>query len=248
MVDNHKVIIVLPAFNAASTLRKTVNEILHDFIDEIILTDDASNDETLLLAEQMGIDHIIKHDENQGYGANQKTCYKSALKYNADVVVMLHPDYQYRPKLIPSMVLLITKDIYDVVLGSRILSKGAIKGGMPIYKYLINRILTFIQNILLQQKLSEYHTGYRCYHKRVLERIDFESNSDDFIFDNEILAQIIHYKFRIGEISCPTNYDSHSSSIKFGSAIIYGLGVLRVSFFFFLNKIGVFRSKLFRAP
>jgi len=245
MVENNKIIVVLPAFNAAATLKKTVDEIPHGFVDEIILTDDASTDETIISAEKISIDHILKHDLNKGYGANQKTCYRAALDHEADIIIMLHPDYQYEPRLIPSMVLLITNGIYDVVLGSRILSKGAIKGGMPVYKYLVNRMLTFIQNILMKHKLSEYHTGYRCFHKRVLERINFENNSDDFVFDNEILAQIIFCKYRIGEISCPTNYDSHSSSIKFFPSVRYGLGVLRVSLMIFLKRIGIYNSKLF---
>lgn len=237
---------MLPAYNAEKTLRMTFEEIPHEIIDFIILIDDFSYDNTVEVARQLSINHIIRHDENKGYGANQKTCYDKALSLGADIIIMLHPDYQYTPRLIPSMCYLITNDLFDVVLGSRILSSGALKGGMPVYKYISNRILTFIQNIFLNQKVSEYHTGYRAYKREVLEKIDYRSNSDGYIFDNEFLAQVVFFNFRIGEISCPTEYSKESSSIGFYSSIVYGFGVLNVSLKFFLERINLFHFRLFK--
>nr|WP_294774766.1 glycosyltransferase family 2 protein [uncultured Flavobacterium sp.] len=243
MINNKKIIVVLPAYNAAKTLQKTFEEIPFDVVDDVIITDDFSHDDTITIAKEIGIKHIIIHDQNKGYGANQKSCYQKALELNADIIVMLHPDYQYTPKLIPAMCTLVANNLYDVVLGSRILSKGALQGGMPLYKYVSNRILTFVQNVLMNQKLSEYHTGYRCFDARLLERIDFKNNSDDFIFDNEILAQCCFLKARIGEISCPAKYFEESSSINFQRSLVYGFGVLRVSVSYFLQ-----RSKLVSFP
>lgn len=246
MINNKKIIVVLPAYNAAKTLQKTVAEIPFDIVDELILTDDFSNDETIEIAQKIGIKHIISHDSNKGYGANQKSCYQKALELNADIIVMLHPDYQYTPKLIPAMCSLVANELYNVVLGSRILSKGALKGGMPLYKYVSNRILTFVQNILMNQKLSEYHTGYRCFNASLLQKIDFNNNSDDFVFDNEILAQCCFIKAKIGEISCPANYFEESSSINFSRSITYGLGVLRVSVSYFLQKTKLASFTIFK--
>lgn len=245
MLNNKKIIVVLPAYNAAKTVQKTFEEIPFDIVDEVILTDDCSNDETIAIAKKIGIQHIIEHAENKGYGANQKSCYKKALALNADIVIMLHPDYQYTPKLIPAMCTLVANDMYDVVLGSRILSKGALKGGMPRYKYVANRILTLTQNLLMNQKLSEYHTGYRCFSSEILKKIDFENNHDDFVFDNEMLAQCCFIKARIGEISCPANYFEEASSINFKRSIIYGIGVLRVSTSYFLQKTKLGSSSIF---
>jgi glycosyltransferase involved in cell wall biosynthesis len=246
MINNKKIIVVLPAYNAAKTLQKTFDEIQFDIVDEVIITDDFSKDNTIEIAKKIGINHIISHEENKGYGANQKSCYKKALELKADIIVMLHPDYQYTPKLIPAMVTLVANDLYDVVLGSRILSKGALKGGMPFYKYVSNRILTLIQNVLMNQKLSEYHTGYRCFDVKVLKQIDFENNSDDFVFDNEILAQCCYLNARVGEISCPANYFEEASSINFKRSIVYGLGVLRVSISYFLQKVKLFQFSIFK--
>jgi glycosyltransferase involved in cell wall biosynthesis len=245
MINNKKIAIVLPAYNAAKTLRKTYNEIPHDVVDFIILTDDKSSDETLSVAKELSISHIVKHEDNLGYGANQKSCYDKALSLGADIIVMLHPDYQYTPKLIHSMCYLITNGLFQVVLGSRILGKGALKGGMPGYKYISNRILTLAQNILLNHKLSEYHTGFRAYSREVLEMVDYKSNSDGYIFDNQLLAQIIWLKFDIGEITCPTKYSKESSSINFSNSIVYGIGVINVSLQFFLQKTTLFHFKLF---
>ncbi|MDY8138862.1 glycosyltransferase family 2 protein [Aquimarina sp. 2201CG5-10] len=245
MINNKKIVVVLPAYNAEKTLTQTYNEIPLEIVDEIILTDDSSLDNTVKVAQDLGIKHIIVHKNNKGYGGNQKSCYEKAINLGADIIVMLHPDYQYTPKLIPSMVYLIANDIYDVVLGSRILNKGALKGGMPIYKYIANRILTLFQNILMSQKLSEYHTGYRCFRANALKSIPFEENSDDFIFDNQILAQLCLKKMRIGEVSCPTKYFPEASSINFKRSVIYGLGVLKVSVMYFLKKMG-FKFKLFK--
>lgn len=246
MLNNKKIVVVLPAYNAAKTIEKTVDEIPFEIVDEVILTDDFSNDDTVEIAKKIGIQHIISHDKNKGYGANQKSCYQKAFELNADIIVMLHPDYQYTPKLIPAMCTLVANNLYDVVLGSRILSKGALKGGMPLYKYIFNRILTFIQNVMMNQKLSEYHTGYRCFNAKFLKQIDFENNSDDFVFDNEILAQCCYRKGRIGEISCPANYFEEASSINFSRSMQYGLGVLRVSFSYFLQRTKLFRFSLFK--
>ncbi len=245
MINNKKVVVVLPAYNAEKTLSKTYNEIPMDIVDEVLLVDDNSFDETSKLANELGIKHIIRHDNNLGYGGNQKTCYNKALELGGDIVVMLHPDYQYTPKLIPSMCYLIAQDVYPVVIGSRILGKGALKGGMPYYKYVANRMLTLIQNLMMNQKLSEYHTGYRAYSRTVLEAIDYNSNSDDFVFDNQFLAQIFFKGFEVAEITCPTKYFEDASSINFSRSVTYGLGVLQTSIKYFLCKQGVMRSKLF---
>lgn len=244
MIDNKKIVVVLPAYNAEKTLEKTFRDIPANLVDEVVLTDDFSADRTLEIARKIGIVHIIEHIDNRGYGANQKSCYQKALDLEADIIIMLHPDYQYNPKLIPAMSSLIATGVYDVVLGSRILGKGAIKGGMPVYKYMFNRVLTTIQNVLMGQKLSEYHTGYRAYSRTVLEGIPFENNSDDFVFDNEILAQILYQKFTIGEISCPAKYEKDSSSINFARSMKYGIGVVGVSFKYFFQRLGI-KSKLF---
>jgi glycosyltransferase involved in cell wall biosynthesis len=241
-----KVIVVLPAYNAANTLERTYREIPLDIVDETILCDDASPDDTVARARALGIEHIIEHEVNRGYGGNQKSLYNAALEHGADIVIMLHPDYQYTPKLIPAIVNIIGEDLYPVVLGSRILGRGALKGGMPLYKYIANRALTFTQNILVHYKLSEYHTGYRAFSKEVLESIAYNDNSDDFVFDNEMLSQIIYKRFTIAEISCPTKYFPEASSINFSRSVTYGLGVLRVSFMHFLQRMGVVRLKMYR--
>lgn len=247
MLNNNKIVVVLPAYNAEKTLEKTYRDIPFDIVDDVILTDDFSNDKTLEIAKKIGIKHILKHTRNKGYGANQKSCYKKAFDLNADIIVMLHPDYQYNPKLIPAMCTLVSSNLYDVVLGSRILSKGALKGGMPKYKYISNRFLTLIQNILMNQKLSEYHTGYRCFNAQFLKQIDFNLNSDDFVFDNEIIAQCCYKNAEIGEISCPANYSEDASSINFKRSLIYGFGVLRVSITYFLQKCKLFKFPLFKS-
>ena len=246
MINEKKIAIVLPAFNAGKTLTRTYNEIPLDIVDFVVHTDDNSTDNTLQIARQLNIKHIISHDKNKGYGANQKTCYNKALELGADIIIMLHPDYQYTPKLLHSMSYLIANGLYHVVLGSRILGNGAINGKMPFHRYFFNRILTFIQNILLNQKLSEYHTGYRAYSREILEKIDYNSNSDDFVFDNQILAQVIYLGYDIAEISCPTMYFKEASSINLKRSVIYGLGVLLVSVKYFLDKTGVYHFRLFR--
>ena len=241
MYKDRKVVVVLPAYNAELTLEKTYAEIPFDVVDEVILVDDNSNDGTVETAKRLGIKQIIIHEKNSGYGANQKTCYKRALDLNADIVVMLHPDYQYTPHLVLAMVSIIGNDVYAVVFGSRILGKGALRGGMPTYKYIANRLLTLFQNLLMNQKLSEYHTGYRAYAREVLEKISFDKNSDDFIFDNEMVAQILYNGFDIAEITCPTRYFEEASSINFQRSVKYGFGVLRVSFLYFLTKAGIYK-------
>ena len=246
MYKDKKVIVVLPAYNASKTLAKTYAEIPHDLVDEIILCDDASRDNTVEAAHALGIQHVMRHEKNRGYGGNQKTLYKRALELDGDIVIMLHPDYQYTPLLIPSMVNIIGENLFPVVLGSRILGKGALKGGMPIYKYWANRFLTLFQNIMVNYKLSEYHTGYRAFSKEVLESIPFESNSDDFIFDNEMLSQIIYAGFPIGEVTCPTKYFEEASSINISRSIKYGLGVLRVSILHRLQLWGLIKHPLYR--
>lgn len=246
MINGKKIVVCLPAYNAAKTLERTYREIPKDIVDVIILVDDASVDDTVKIAEDLKIDHIILHLRNKGYGGNQKTCYNKALEIGADIVVMLHPDYQFNPRIIPSMVYLIANNVYHVVLGSRILGKGALKNGMPVYKYFFNRLLTFIQNILLNQKLSEYHTGYRAYHRNVLTSINFNLNSDDFVFDNEVLAQIFFKGFEIGEISCPAKYFPEASSINFLESINYGFGVLITSIKYVLAKSGLIKFTLFK--
>ena len=246
MILNKKIIVVLPAYNAEKTLIKTYNEIPFDIVDEVILVDDNSPDETILVAKKIGIKHIIKHEKNIGYGGNQKTCYNKALELNADIVIMLHPDYQYTPKLIHSMSYLIANDVYPMVIGSRILGNGAVKGGMPIYKYVANRFLTLSQNLLMGQKLSEYHTGFRAYSKEILEKIEFNKNSNDFIFDNQFLAQILYQGFEVAEITCPTKYFEEASSINFSRSVTYGIGVLKTSILYFLSKNKIYKSELFK--
>ena len=246
MIDNRKIVIVLPAYNAEKTLENTYNEIPFDIVDEVILTDDLSSDNTVKEAERIGIKHIIKHDSNKGYGGNQKSCYNKALELDADIVVMLHPDYQYTPKLIHSMCYLIANEAYPVVIGSRILGKGALKGGMPWYKYIANRFLTLFQNIFMNQKLSEYHTGYRAFSKEVLESVNYNINSDDFIFDNQMLAQIFYKGFEIAEITCPTKYFEEASSINFKRSAKYGFGVMGVSISYFFNKLGISKNRIFQ--
>ena len=235
MIKSKKVVVVMPAYNASETLEKTYTEIPFPMVDEVILVDDHGSDDTYELAKKLGINHVIRHQYNKGYGGNQKTCYNKALELNADIVVMLHPDYQYTPKLIESMCYLIANDLYPVVIGSRILGKGALKGGMPIYKYFANRILTLFQNILMNQKLSEYHSGFRAFSSEVLKDIKFNENSDDFIFDNQMLAQIMFKKHLIGEITCPTKYFKEASSINFQRSSVYGIGVLWTSIKYFLT-------------
>ena len=244
MIHGKKTIVIMPAFNAEKTLRKTYSEIPHEYIDEIILVDDHSSDETVNIARELNIKTFV-HARNLGYGANQKTCYAEALKLGADVVVMIHPDYQYTPKLLVAMSSLVAIGQYDVVLGSRILSEGALKGGMPVYKYISNRLLTLIQNILLNKKLSEYHTGYRAFSRKVLESIPLNENSDDFLFDNQVLAQICFFGFSVGEISCPTKYFEEASSISLKRSIVYGIGVLKTSVEYRLQKMGLIKSKIY---
>jgi len=239
MIKNKKVVVVLPAYNAEKTLEKTYNEIPFDIVDDVVLVDDASKDETTHLGEQLGIKHIVVHKENRGYGGNQKSCYTKALEIGADIIIMLHPDYQYTPKLIESMAYVIANDVYPSVYGSRILGKGALKGGMPMYKYVANRLLTFSQNVLINQKLSEYHTGYRAFSKDIFSKIDIQKNSDDFVFDNQMTAQIFMAGFEIGEITCPTKYFEEASSINFSRSVKYGLGVLWVSIQYRLHKWGI---------
>lgn len=244
MFNGQKVVVVLPAYNAELTLEKTFREIPFDVVDEVVLVDDFSKDNTSALAKELGIIHVIRHEQNRGYGGNQKTCYKKALELNADIVVMLHPDYQYTPKLLHSMIALIGNGLYPVVFGSRILGKGALKGGMPLYKYIANRALTFTQNLLMNQKLSEYHTGYRAFSGEVLRSLDLSKNSDDFIFDNQMIAQIFHKGYEIAEITCPTKYFEEASSINFKRSSIYGLGVLNVSIRYILHRIGLLKWKV----
>lgn len=246
MINGKKIVVVMPAYNAEKTLEKTLAEIPRDIVDEVILTDDCSKDRTVQKARELGIKEILVHEKNKGYGGNQKTCYNRALELNADIVVMVHPDYQYTPKLIHSMAYMIANGVYPVCLASRILGKGALKGGMPIIKYIANRCLTWGQNLLLNQKLSEYHTGYRAFSAEVLRAINYNADSDDFIFDNEMLAQIFYAGYEIGEVTCPTKYFDDASSINFRRSSIYGLGVIRVSFVYRLCKWGLMKSKLFK--
>ena len=246
MYNSKKVSVVLPAYNAEATLEKTFNEIPFHLVDEVILCDDASKDATVEKAKELGIQHIIKHDNNKGYGGNQKSLYNKALDLGSDIVIMLHPDYQYTPKLIPALVNIIGDDLYPVALGSRILGKGALKGGMPLYKYIANRFLTFTQNLLIGYKLSEYHTGYRAFSREVLEKINFNDNSDDFVFDNQMLSQIIYHGFDIGEVTCPTKYFEEASSINLSRSTKYGLGVLWVSLSHRLNKMGLLKSRIYK--
>ncbi len=244
MIHGKKVVVVMPAYNAEKLLRMTYEEIPHEFVDEVVLVDDASTDRTVEIAKTLNIRTIV-HRENKGYGANQKTCYSEALKLGADVVVMLHPDYQYTPRLLTSMASLVAVGQYDLVLASRVLSEGALKGGMPLYKYVANRALTFIQNILLGKKLSEYHTGYRAFSREVLETLPLEANSDDYVFDNQIIAQVCYFGFNIGEVSCPARYFKEASSINFPRSVMYGLGVLETSLRYRLQKWGLLNSVIF---
>jgi glycosyltransferase involved in cell wall biosynthesis len=246
MYNGKKVVVAMPAYNASATLHQTLSEIPRPLVDELILCDDASKDDTAVLAKQLGVDYVIVHENNKGYGGNQKSLYTKALEINADIIIMLHPDYQYTPKLIPTMVNIIGDDLYPVVLGSRILGKGALKGGMPLYKYIANRILTLTQNLLINYKLSEYHTGYRAFSKEVLMNIDFMSNSDDFVFDNQMLSQIIYKGYDIAEVTCPTKYFDEASSINFPRSVKYGLGVLSVSLTHFFCKLGVIKRKMYK--
>ena len=245
MLDGKRIAVVLPAYNAVRTLQRTYEEIPRDLLDDVILTDDASRDETAALAQQLGI-HTLRHEHNRGYGGNQKTCYAAALARGADIVVMLHPDYQYSPRLVPAMASMIASGHYDVVLGSRILGAGALAGGMPPWKYVANRALTFVENLALGRKLSEYHTGYRAWSRAVLERLPLLACSDDFVFDNEMLAQAVWFGFQVGEISCPTRYFAEASSINFRRSVAYGLGVLETSLRFRLARMGLGRPVLFR--
>lgn len=246
MINGKKVIVVMPAYNAEKTLEQTYREIPMDIVDDIILVNDASKDNTVQEAERLGIRHIITHPQNRGYGGNQKSCYNKALELGADIVVMLHPDYQYTPKLILAMSSIIANGLYPVVFGSRILGKGALKGGMPLYKYIANRALTLFQNILMNQKLSEYHTGYRAFSREVLEKVNYELNNDDFIFDNEMIAQIFDAGFEIGEVTCPTKYFDEASSINLSRSIKYGLGVLGVSVGYFMKRLGWVRPVIYQ--
>lgn len=243
---NKKVVVVLTAYNVSKTLELTYHDSPLEWIDEMVLVDDGSQDDTAFIARKLGIQHIIQHHRNKGYGATQKSCYQKALELGADMVIMLHADYQYTPKLIPAMIMLLDSELYDVVLGSRMLGKGALQGGMPFYKYVANRLLTFFQNLMLNAKLSEYHTGYRAFSRKVLETIHFQDNSDDFLFDNEMLSQIIYQQFNIAEITCPTKYFPEASSISFVKSIQYGIGVIGVSFKHLLARWHIYRSKLYK--
>ncbi len=244
MIDGKRVVVVLPAYNAEKTLERTYLEIPKDIVDNVILVDDQSRDYTVRVARRLGLTPII-HPRNRGYGGNQKTCYEEAMKHGADITIMLHPDYQYSPKLIPSMAFLIASGEYDVVLASRILGAGALKGGMPFYKYVSNRCLTFVENLLLGHKLSEYHTGYRAFSREVLTHLPLLENSDDFVFDNQMLAQIIFFGYRIAEISCPTRYFEEASSINFRRSVVYGLGVLKTAAMGFLERHNISHFRIF---
>jgi glycosyltransferase involved in cell wall biosynthesis len=245
MLAGKRIIVVLPAYNAARTLKQTYDEIPRDVVDEIILTDDASGDETANIARELGIP-TLRHSRNRGYGGNQKTCYARALARGADIVVMLHPDYQYPPRLVTAMASMIASGEFDAVLGSRILGHGALAGGMPVWKYVANRVLTLVQNLLIGQKLSEYHTGYRAWSREVLEKLPLLNCSEDFVFDNQMLAQAVYFGFRIGEISCPTKYFPEASSINFRRSVVYGIGVLKTSLQFRLQRMGLMRFPIFR--
>lgn len=245
MINGKKIVVVMPAYNAEKTLEQTYAEIPMDIVDEVILTDDCSKDNTVQKAKELGIKEVLVHERNKGYGGNQKTCYNRALEIGADIVIMVHPDYQYTPKLIQSMAYMIANDVYPVCLASRILGKGALKGGMPLIKYIANRCLTFMQNVLMNQKLSEYHTGYRAFSAEVLRDINYNIDNDDFIFDNEMLAQIFYKGYEIGEVTCPTKYFDDASSINLKRSSIYGLGVIRVSLTYMLCKWHLMKSKLF---
>lgn len=248
MIQGKKLIIVLPAYNAEATLRRTYAEIPFDIVDDVILVDDASDDRTSEVASKLGIQHIIRHAKNRGYGANQKTCYDKALALGADIIIMLHPDYQYTPKLIPAMASIIASDVYPAVLGSRILGGGALRGGMPLYKYISNRFLTHFQNVLIGQKLSEYHTGYRAYSRKVLESVNYRANSDNFLFDNQFLSQVFMAGFYVAEVTCPTKYFEEASSTDFRASSIYGVGVLKTSLCHFLHKMHLAKFKIYDKP
>ncbi|MFQ5739380.1 MAG: glycosyltransferase family 2 protein [Acidobacteriota bacterium] len=246
MLQNKRILVVLPAYNAASTLERTYREIPRDLVDEVLLVDDASQDETLAIARRLGLRTFV-HERNCGYGANQKTCYREALQLDADVFIMLHPDYQYTPALIPAIASMVVSGEYDMVLGSRILGGKALQGGMPFYKYVANRFLTWLENLLTLAKLSEYHSGFRSFSRQLLESLPLEENSDDFVFDNQIILQALYFGFRIGEISCPTNYCPQASTINFWRSVKYGLGVLRAALQFRLQKLGLHHSRIFDA-
>ena len=244
MLNGKKIVVVLPAYNASKTLEMTYSEIPFEFVDDVVLVDDASRDDTAGVAQRLGIRTII-HEQNKGYGGNQKTCYRTALDLGADIVVMLHPDHQYTPRLITAMASMIAYGEFDAVLASRILGIGALKGGMPLYKYIANRFLTLAENILLGHKLSEYHTGYRAFSRDLLERLPLDENSDDFVFDNQMLAQIVWFGYRIGEVSCPTKYFEEASSINFRRSVVYGLGVLKTAVKFRMSHLGLLNSPVF---
>lgn len=245
MLNGKKIVVVLPAYNAELTIERTYSEIPFEIVDDVVLVDDASKDHTSEVGKRLGIQHVIKHEKNKGYGGNQKTCYNKAKELGADIVIMLHPDYQYTPKLITAMASIIAYDVYPVVFGSRILGMGALRGGMPLYKYIFNRILTLTQNILMMQKLSEYHTGYRAFSGEVLRTVKFDLCSDDFVFDNEMAAQVFYAGFEIAEITCPTKYFEEASSINFSRSVTYGLGVLRTSLYYRLQKWGLGKFRIF---
>ncbi len=246
MVNNKRVVVVLPAYNASRTLEITYKEIDFSIVDDVILVDDLSNDNTVEVGKRLGIKHIIVHEQNKGYGGNQKSCYNKALEIGADIVIMLHPDYQYTPKLIPAMTHLLSSGLYHVVLGSRILGKGALKGGMPLLKWIANRGLTLFQNIMMNAKLSEYHTGYRAFTSEVLKSVNYNANSDNFVFDNQMLAQIWYAGYEIAEITCPTKYFDDASSINLKNSSVYGIGVLKTSIQYRLQKWGLVKNKIFQ--
>ncbi len=248
MLSDKKIVVVLPAYNAEKTIQKTIDEIPADLVDEIVVVDDASTDNTIDVARSLNIRHIIQHDDNKGYGGNQKTCYDTALKLGADIVIMLHPDYQYTPLLIPAMSHMIACGLYPVVIGSRILGKGALRGGMPRYKYVANRFLTLFQNFFISQKLSEYHSGYRAFSREVLENVNYHANSDDFVFDNQMLSQIFYAGYEIAEITCPTKYFEEASSINVTRSMKYGLGVMNTSISYFLQKKGLASFEIYKKP
>jgi glycosyltransferase involved in cell wall biosynthesis len=245
MINNKKVVVVLPAYNAAKTLERTYFEIPFDIVDEVVITDDASADNTVEVAKKIGIKHVLQHDKNKGYGGNQKTCYDYALTLNADIIIMLHPDYQYTPKLIRAITSIIAEDVYEVVLASRVLGGGALKGGMPLYKYFFNRVMTLLQNILMNQKLSEYHSGYRAFTAKAIRSVPYHKNSDDFVFDNQFLAQLCYAGYEIAEVTCPTKYDEESSSINFMRSMKYGVGCMLTALQYFLSKKGLMKFKIF---
>ena len=247
MLLGKKIIVVLPAYNAGKTIAQTIAEIPLDLVDDYVVVDDASTDNTIQVANMLNVKNLVKHDVNKGYGGNQKTCYDTALNLKGDIIIMLHPDYQYTPKLIPSMAYMIASDLYPVVIASRILGKGALKGGMPKYKYISNRFLTWFQNLLINQKLSEYHSGYRAFSREVLEKVNYHANSDDFVFDNQMLSQIFYAGFEIAEITCPTKYFEEASSINLRRSIKYGLGVLKTSLGYFLQKTGLVSLPMYKS-